>query len=105
MNRTQGALIALAALAVSVFVLAPPVQASFPRSGNTIFFTGRDPATGGDPHLYSVPSDGTALTSLSAGPAADLSVRAAPGGRLAVTRDTHAQCGHFFWAQGSTCSR
>ena len=100
MNRTQGALIALAALAVSVFVLAPPGQASFPRSGNTIFFTGRDPATGGDPHLYSVRSDGAALTSLSAGPAADLSVRAAPGGRLAVTRDTHAQCGHVYWAQG-----
>ena len=100
MNRTQGALIALAALAVAGCAFAPPGQASFPGSGKTIFFTARDTATGGDPHLYSVRADGSALTVLSAGPAADLSVRAAPGGRLAVTRDTHAQCGHAFWAQG-----
>ena len=100
MDRVRWALVAFAALAVLVSAFAPPGQASFPGTGNTIFFTGSAPAVGGDPHLYSVRSNGTALTSLSAGPAADLSVRAAPGGRLVVTRDTHAQCGHVYWAQG-----
>lgn len=104
MDRARWALIAVAGLAVSAFAFAAPSLASFPGAGNTIFFTGWDSTTGSDPHLYSVRSDGTALAALSAGPAADLSVRAAPGGRLAVTRDTHAQCGHVYWARGTTCS-
>ena len=79
MDRSRGVLIAVAALVVAAFAFAAPGQASFPGTGSTIFFTGYDRTTGGDPHLYSIRSDGSALTSLDNGPAADIVGPRRPG--------------------------
>ncbi len=100
MDRYRPAVVAAALLVVVGVVFAAPGEASFPGAGDTLFFTGHDTAAGGDPHLYSVRSDGTALTTLTSGASGDLTVRGAPGGPLVVARDTHDQCGHLFWRAG-----
>ena len=94
-------LVAAAAVVAATAGFAAQGRASFPGPNGDIFFTGYDRSVGPPPHLYSVHTDGSGLQQLTSGPADDEAIGVAPGGsRIVVSRDTHEQCGHAYWAQG-----
>jgi Tol biopolymer transport system component len=94
----SGLVVALAALALAATGV---VRASFPGPSGDIVFAGFDPAVGGDAHLYAMHADGSGLRPIDGGDGNDESLSVAPGGtRILISRDTHEQCGHLYWAQG-----
>ena len=95
------ALVVAAAVVATAAGLAAQGRASFPGLNGDIFFTGYDRNTGAPLHLYAVHPDGSGLRQLTTGTADDQTIGVAPGGsRVVVSRDTHEQCGHTYWAQG-----
>ena len=94
-------LVTAAAVVATTAGLAGQGRASFPGPNGDIFFTGYDRSTGAPLHLYAVHPDGSGLRQLTTGTADDQAIGVAPGGsRVVVSRDTHEQCGHVYWAQG-----
>jgi Tol biopolymer transport system component len=94
-------LVTVAAVVATTAGFAAQGRASFPGPNGDIFFTGYDPNVGAPLHVYSVHPDGSSLRQLTSGPADDQAIAVAPGGsRIVVSRDTHEQCGHTYWAQG-----
>ncbi len=74
--------------------------ASFPGVNGKIFFVARAPAGAEANHLFAMGPDGLGLTQLTDGSGDDEAVGVAGGGRVVLSRDTHEECGHLYWAQG-----
>ena len=91
-------------LAGVVAALAGSSRASFPGSSGRIFFTASSRGTStpsNPPHLYSMNANGSDVRQLTSGSASDGSISVASSGdQVVLSRDTNAQCGHAYWAQG-----
>lgn len=93
-------LVGVAAL-VAALAFASAGSAQSPGANADIYFTAFDASVGAPNHLYAVHPDGSGLTQLTFGKADDQWVRVGPGAApILLSRDTHEQCGHLYWAQG-----